>query len=367
MIVLANNLKRIFKNKIQLLVILILPSIFLTLIALYMAPDSTTNNASIIDMDKTQYTQMLTQVLGNKAKLIQIGKDEIRESLDGLNTDYVLVIDKGFTQRLINGEDVKINGYYLENSVKSSAIREFVKSYINSSRTIALSANRNAEKFYEGMKIYQAKDQGMDFNLITGKNRNSSYMTLGILLMFMLFSSVVYTAQILNDKENRTFYRTITAPVSLKSYMLQNILVFVLTSIIQVTIVFFILKFLIGIYMGEVFIKMYLLYITAAVLCVSFGVAVSSISKNTLQAIFMGLFISLPTSFLGGCWWENSMSTEVIRTIGKFTPVYWIMDAVGKLLDNVGFLEVSKDIVIVLMFAVILFFLGTWKKEDITA
>ncbi|MDP4094170.1 MAG: ABC transporter permease [Bacillota bacterium] len=367
MTVLSNNLKRILKNKLQLLVIIILPSIFLTFIALYMSPESTTNNVSIIDMDKTEYTQMLTRVLGDKAKLIAIDKDQIREKLDGLNTDYVLVIDQGFTQRLIEAGDVKINGYYLAGSVKSAAIREFVESFINSSKSIALSANGNSDKFYEGMKIYTASGQKMNFKIITGKNRNSSYITLGMLLMFMLFSSVVYTAQILNDKESRTFYRTITAPVSLKSYMLQNVLVFVLTSIIQVTIVFFVLKFLVGIYMGEAVIKMYLLYITAAVLCVSFGVAVSSVSKNTLQAIFIGLFISLPASFLGGCWWENNLSPEIVRTIGKFTPVYWIMEAVKKLLDNSSMLKIGGDILIVLMFSVVLFLLGTWKKEDITA
>jgi ABC-2 type transport system permease protein len=201
--------------------------------------------------------------------------------------------------------------------------------------------------------------------VLTGIERQKSYFTLGIFLEIILMTTLIFTTLILTDKGNKTFYRTLTAPVSLRRYMFQNILSFLLVSVIQVTIVFIGFKGLIGIYMGNSILNMFLLFLTASLLSVSMGVAVSSISKSVLQASFTGLFITLCMTLIGGTLWEHETATALMNTIGKFTPVYWIMDGVSKLLKEQGLFAISGDILIILLFAMVFFFLGTWRKEDI--
>lgn len=364
MTVFTNVLKRILKNKIQLFLILVLPAIFMVPISLNMNSEHPLK-VGILDNDKTTFSNILYDSLKTKTDVLSISSSNNHADVLNSKIDYEIIINKGFTSDLIKGKDVQLEGYYHKNSVRSIPIRQYLKSFVDSSKAIALSANGNETKFYEGMSRYNNLGVNTNYNTIANIDRERSYSSLGLFLMFMVMTSVLFTTLLLRDKENRTFYRTITAPVSLKSYMMQNIFSFLIISFIQVTLVFVILKYFIGIYMGDSIIKMYVVFLFASVMCVSLGIAISSISRNTVQAGFIGLFLSLPMSFLGGCWWPNTTAPDILRDIGRFTPVYWVMEAVNKLLHNESLVSIWNELLIIVVFAAIFFFLGTWKRESL--
>lgn len=368
MIIFANNLKRIFKNKLQLFLIIIIPTLFMIPITLGINSTNDSKHApkvGIIDLDKTNFTATIAYNLAAKAKITAVPQEKIQERLITSEVDYVVVINKGFTNNLIKGEKAEVKGYYLKDSVRSIPVQKYMESYMGAAKKIARTSGGDEKMFYQGLKQYKNASLTMDYKVLAEIDRYKSYMSLGIFVMFMLFTTVLYTTLILTDKENKTFYRTITAPVTVKSYMLQNILSFLLISFIQITIILIVLKTFVGVYLGDSMFKMYLLFLAISVVCVSLGVAISSLSKSVIQASFTGLFITFPMSFLGGCWWENEMSTNLVRAIGKFTPVYWGMEGVNKLLNEQSISSISGDIFIMMLFAVVFFFFGTWRREDI--
>lgn len=365
MTIVFHNLRRIFKNKLQVLVIIILPAILLLLVSTSIIANRPILNIGLIDLDKTDYTTMLTNRLALQTNSKEITQDQIQNELFNSKVDYVLVIEKGFTAKLLKGEDVAAKGYYLKDSIQSLPVQYYVDSYFSSSKKIAQASGGDEQRFYEGLKISSDADLQLEYKVLTGIERQKSYITLGVFLQIILMTTVMFTTLILTDKGNKTFYRTLTAPVSLRSYMFQNILSFLLVSVLQVTIVFMAFKGLIGIYMGNSLVNMFLLFLTASVLSVSMGVALSSISKSVLQASFAGMLIAFVLGLIGGCLWEHETASVLLNTIGKFTPVYWIMDGVSKLLNEQGLFAISGDILLVLLFAMVFFFLGTWKKEDI--
>ena len=365
MTILFNNLRRIFKNKLQIFVIVILPAIILILVSSSIMANKPILNIGIIDLDKTDYSTTLTNRLSLQTNIKEVTQDQIQNELINTKVDYVVVIEKGFTARLLKGEDVAAKGYYLKDAIQSLPVQNYLDSYFSSAKRIAKASGGDELKFYEGLKISNDADLQLEYKVLTGIERQKSYATLGIFLEIILVTMLMFAKLILTDKGNKTFYRTLTAPVSLRSYMFQNIISFLLVSVIQVTIVFMAFKGLIGIYMGDSILNMLLLFLTASVLSVSMGVAVSSISKSVLQASFTGIFITFCMSLIGGVLWEHETATDLMNTIGKFTPAYWIMDGVSKLLKEQGLLAISGDILIVLLFAMVFFFLGTWRKEDI--
>lgn len=364
MTVFINVLKRILKNKIQLFFILILPAIFMIPISLNMNSEHPLR-VGILDNDKTIFSNILYDSLKTKADVISIGSSNNHFDVLNSKIDYEIIISKGFTSGLIAGKGVQLDGYYLKDSVRCIPIRQYLKSFVDSSKAIAVSVNGNETKFYEGMSGYNNLGVKTNYNIISNIDRDRAYSSFGLFLMFVVMTSVLFTTLLLRDKENRTFYRTITAPVSLKSYMLQNILSFTIISFLQVTLVFVILKYLVGIYMGNSFSSMYAVFLFASVMCVSLGIAISSVSRNVVQAGFIGLFLSLPMSFLGGCWWPNATAPDVFRSIGRFTPVYWVMEAVNKLLYNNSLTSALNEILVIVAFSAIFFFLGTWKRESL--
>jgi ABC-2 type transport system permease protein len=363
MTILTGNLRRIFKKKLRIFVIAILPAIILLLTSTSIIANSQLN-MGIIDLDKTDYTTMLTNHLALQTKIKEITQDQIQNELINSKVDYVVVMEKGFTAGLLKGEDVEAKGYYLKDSIRSLPVQNYLAGYLSSAKKIAKASGGDEQRFYEGLKMSNA-DLQLEYKVLTGFDRQKTYFTLGVFLEIILMTTVMFTTLILTDKGNKTFYRTLTAPVSLRSYMFQNILSFLLVSVIQVTIVFIVLKGLIGTYMGNSILIMYLLFLAASVLTVSIGVAVSSFSKSVIQASFAGMFITFSMGTIGGCLWEHDMATNLLNTIGKFTPVYWIMDGVSKLLKEQGLFAISGDILIVFLFSLVFFFFGTWKKEDI--
>ena len=365
MTILFFTLRRIFKNKLQFLVIVILPAIILMLVSSSIMANKPILKIGIIDLDKTDYTTTLTNRLSLQTNIKEVTQDQIRNDLFSSKVDYVVVMEKGFTARLLNGEDVAAKGYYLKESIQSLPVRNYVDSYFSSAKRIAKTSGGDELKFYEGLKISNDADLQLEYKVLTGIERQKSYTTLGVFIEIILITMLMFTTLILTDKGNKTFYRTLTAAVSLRSYMFQNILSFLIVSIMQVTIAFMACKDLIGIYMGNSILNMFLLLITTSVLAVSIGIAVSSISKSLLQASFTGIFITFCMTLIGGTLWEHEMATDLMNTIGKFTPVYWIMDGVSKLIKEQGLLAISGNILLVLLFALVFFFLGTWRKEDI--
>jgi len=365
MTIVFNNLRRIFKNKFQGLVIIILPTVLLLLVCSSIFATKPILRIGIMDLDKTEYTIMLTNRLALQTNSQEVTPDQIQSELLNSKVDYVVVMEKGFTARLLKGEDVAAKGYYLKDSIQSLPVQQYVDSYFSSAKRIAQASGGDERRFYEGLKMSNDADLQLEYQVLTGIDRQKAYPILGEFLEIILMTSVIFSTLILTDKENKTFYRTLTAPVSLRNYMLQNILSFLIVSVIQVTIVFMAFKGLMGIYMGNSLVNMFLLFLTASVLSVSMGVALSSISKSVIQASFAGVLLAFVMGLVGGCLWEHEMASVLLNTIGKFTPVYWIMDGVSKLLKDQGLYAISGDILIVLLFALVFFFLGTWKKEDI--
>lgn len=360
-----SNLRRIFKNKVQVLVIIILPVITLFFGSTYVFSNDQDLTMGISDLDKTDFTRMFINCLASQVQIVEIPQEQIQDKIINSKIEYAVVINKGFTESLIKGNEVETRGYYLEDANQSLPIQNYVDSYISAAKRIAKASGGNEQKFYEGMDNLNDSNLKLEYKVLTEFEREKSYGILGLFLIFMLMTTVIFTTLILTDKGNKTFYRTLTTPVSLRNYMFQNILSFLVVSVFQVTVMFIVLKGLFGIYLGNSTLNMYLLFLAASLLAVSLGVAISSISKSVIQASFTGLFLAFFLGSIGGCFIENDMSTGLFRTMGKFTPVYWIMDGVSKLLKEKGLSAIGGDILVVILFALVLFFLCTWKKEDI--
>lgn len=364
MTVFFNITKRIMKSKLLFISILIVPALFLILISQSIKSDLTSLKISIVNYDKTEFTSKLVDSLNGKAVFIDKNEKDIHDEILNSKLDYALVIPKGFTADLIQEKNVKAEGYFLKESIRSLSLQKYIEDYIQAAKSIAKASKGDQTKFYAGVESLK-NGIGLDFISVNEIDRNQSYNTLGMMLMFMLMSSVFFTTLVLTDKENRTFYRSISAPISLVNYMFQSILAFLMISTIQVTFIFLALKLIVGIYMGSSIINMYLLFILISLVCVSFGVAISSISKNVVQACFSGCIIILPMSFIGGCWWYNYMSPDLVRRIGQFTPAYWIMESINKLLNDQSLLSIITEMSIVLIFVIVFFFFATWRKEDV--
>lgn len=367
MIITVTNLNRIFKKKANLIIMFIFPLIFITLLMIGSFSVQKTT-IGLVDNDNTKLTRILSDSLKGQNNIVLLKEKDIKSRLVSSSIDYGMIIDKGFTARVIAGKDVSIRGFSIKESNISLPSKYYIESFINSARNIGAASKGDEKLFYKGINSYENGVYSVSYKDIVKSNNKgeSTLRSFGFLIMSMLYIGTMTTQLILEDKKNKIYYRIFASPVSPRSYMLQNILSSFSTLLIQLVIIFAIMKFVFKAYFGPSLLTMFGLFAVFALVCVSLGVAISSISKDVRQAGSINSFITVPMCMLGGCFWTRDFMPDILVRISNFMPTTWVLKAAGKLIDGGSLSSIYTDLSVLLLFILVFALMGSWKKEDIT-
>lgn len=360
-----NSLKRLLKSKVQIAVLFILPFIPLIPICLDNSNSMNTIKVGIIDNDRTELTTTFQESLKSVFKIVNVKQENIYDDINNSKADYILVIPKGYTDGIINYRNVKLNGYVKRDKNLTPIMQNFIDNFVNPVKNIALASNKDSIRFYEGLNVFKEKALILSKSSEEKPIKKNANVVFGMIIQFVMFSSVFTATLIITDKENKTLFRTLNTGISLRNYMLQTILSFFLLSLLQTAVLVAVTVYGFNEPVGVSIINMLLLLSILSLVSVSFGIAVSSISKNLTQAIMIGIGTVTFMSMVGGAWGMKT-SSELIKIISKLMPVTWAMEAVEKLLHNEALSSITQNIFVLLIFVVIFFLLGTWKKAEIT-
>ncbi len=349
------TLKRLLKNKVLLIFMLLLPLV--TIIpTTQITVQSTKISIGVVNRDDTAFTKDLLNRLGKNFSIVNVTNVEIKGELESAAITYAIEIPKGFTNDIINGKSPKINGLGLEEKDCSKVVGAAVDGFVYPSKLIAAKTHGNSEAFYSAISkippteaVAQKKDNKMPFKLI-------------VQCMFMM--SIFAATVIITDKESKTFYRSFNAPVSMRSYMIQSILCFLLISILQIAVIYTVTVYGMGVDPGKNPLYVLLVLAVTSLSAVALGVAVSSVCKSTAQATGIGLGIVVVMCMFGGAWGMSPTKPLIIGT-AKILPFYWSSDALSKVIGNNALDTVTGDLLILLAFSAVFFLVGTWRKSDI--
>lgn len=360
------NLKRILRKKTNIMFMIIIPVVLITFV---MASGNFEGEirCGVVDNDKTRFSQDMIQNLKKRNNIEIIGEDEIKKKLVDQTINCAVLIGKGFTSGLIEGKDVKIRSFSIQETNLSAPFIVNVESYLNAAQNIAVSAGGDVEKFYTGMGYYNSGNITAHYEIVRNRERSVSQTSagLGFLVMNMLFLSSLSAMIMIRDKQSKTLFRTFSAPVTVKKYMLANIASFFTISVVQITLIFLFMIYVVKADMGASTADLYSLTLVFSLVCVSMAVAINTVSRDLRQS---GLFLTMllsPMCMLAGCWWPRSLMPEVLQKIADFVPPTWIMKAYDKVLRGGGLASVLNEVLIMLAFSLIFFLLASWRKTDI--
>ena len=369
MIVLKNTLKRLLRNKVSLLLVLVIPPAMLGLIFGLGSMGMNTVTLGLVDQDQTLLTRQLEEVLLEQAPVVHLSESHIRNELAASRVNLVLVIPAGFTETILEGREPVMESYSIQESNVSLPVRLVAESFIRAARNVAMVAEGSSEAFYKGMADYrsgrlqvitQLKEAG------EGNRSDAAASAMGILGMNMLFLALYATIHLLKDRENRTFHRVMTTPLSQRSYLLQVIGCFLVILLIQVTGVFLISRFLLNLHLGVSTLALYGVMAVFALVCVAFGIAIASLVKTTRQAGTLASLLTTPMAMLGGLLWPREIMPEILQHIGMFLPTTWMMEAANKVIVSGRFMDAGWEVAILLLFALVFFLMGSWRRVDIS-
>lgn len=362
MIIFISNLKRIFKKRANKITIFLAPILFIILA--FNLDTAGRINVAVADKDNTEFTNTFIKGLEGKCNVEITSEGNIKASIINKTADYGIVIDRGFTDSIINGEDVKIKSFRTDGANVTSVVKLYMENYMSAAKNISKNTKGNKELFYSSLKNYEKgafKSENIVFGN-TGGDGQKEKIALGMLGYVMLLIATFSTNLILEDKKNNTYIRMFASPLKNWSYMLQNIFSFLLVVLIQVLVAFI---FMVGVFkaqLGASVLNMFLIFAVYATSCVALGLVIGSLSKNIKQASVLGLLINTLVGMLGGFFWPKEYMPNTLITIGKFTPAYWLTDGMDKLLTSTSIASAAQDIGIILLFTLAFFMLSSWRK-----
>lgn len=363
MTIYANNLHRTFKSIMKIVVLVVLPIVFIKMFipAYYEVP----MKVAFLDEDKTFLTESLQSHLALSFEIVDLDLANVTPALIDSQVDYVVFINPGFTTGFLAGLDVRTEGLGLSQSVAPALVQQSVNNYLGAMSSIAMAADGNQETFKQGMATFQDGYMAINAKSIEGVGKDRSIGTLGFLVQFMLYMSVIATGLILEEKSNKTFYRIFAAPISMRNYMAGHLLSGLTVAMIQISSAFAIFHLAMKVYLGKSPLNMFLLFAVFALVCVAFGLFVTSYCKTAKQAYVTIMLVTTPLVMLGGCYWPRDFMPEILIKIGNLLPTTYVMQAAGKLLDYGTLTSIGGEIIILFGFAAVFFAAGVLRRADI--
>ena len=365
MTIFKTSLKRILNNKIKFAFILLLPLLFMYMFAIN---DYDGSVVCYIDNDNSKASQVIINSFKGTSA-IQVRKTnetDIDDLMQSYNAQYAIIIDSNFENDLLTGKQPKVKEYYIEEQQKTPFFKNIVSTELDNLYMLAGVSNGDKESFERALDNYAEQRLSVENADNNSDSNSNTRLALGFLIQFMIYTAIITTGNIIDDKQNGTFYRTFCAPVSFKRYIMENLLACFLTMLIQVFFILLSIKFLFGQYLGTNIFALFIVFVVFSLMCVALGLLITSLFNKTFHAYLFIAIITTPIIMLGGCYWDLSLMSDVMNKIGLFMPTSWIMKTIDSLLTGswtVG--QVATNCSILMLFTVIFISLGLARKVDI--
>ncbi|MGS6045607.1 ABC transporter permease, partial [Streptococcus pyogenes] len=242
----------------------------------------------------------------------------------------VLTIDKGFSDKVLQGKSQKLN----IRSIANSEITEWVKAQTNylleNYNIIGDVALGNEDTFNRILKKNQQLNYDVKQVTLTDRSRSKavSSTTTGFLLILMLGSTSVIYSGILADKSSQLYHRLMLSNLSRFRYMLSYVCVGFVAFTIQIVIMLSLLKvFNISFFVPTSLLL--IIFFLFSLLAIGFGLLIGAITQNSQQSSQLANLIVMPTSMLAGCLWPLSITPSYMQAIGKLLPQNWVLSAIA--------------------------------------
>lgn len=361
LIIAKNVLKITFRKKSSILVFMILP-----IMGIFISKYLNTNtqpiiNIGICDEDSSTLSENLKDYLikKDKFKVFYIERNAIDDNIKNEKLDSVIILDKGFEKNIINGSFSKLDMV----SVKGAEINVWQQNYLNYYISDLLDISKSVKgnetlffKVYDNFKSRKLDITNEKVQDIT-ESLGVSKQSIALLLVFMLTGATISAGTIARDKSNRIFQRLMTSPIKIYKYILGNSLANYLLNLLQIVVIMIAAKILkLNFHMPEF--AMFIILAVFSLVSVALGMFIASISNSSAQLGQISNAIIVPTCMLSGCFWPLELMPSIMQKIALVLPQTWVIKAVSDLQSGVDFNNVILYIVIILIFAMLLFMLS---------
>jgi len=357
-----HNMKRILANKVRFTMLVIVPILF---IFMFLLGSFNTVTIGIVDNDDSKLSKnIIEELTKNKFYNIKlIEKEQMITDVISYEVDYAIIIENGFEEKFIVENQLLIKDYFFVENENVMNVKVYLQSYMTNLQLITNQTN-DKDSFYEILDDFEKGLLKVNNSSDLSGKINQSIFSIGFLVYFLIFISVITCGLILEDRKNGTLSRIFNSPISLKRYLFENLLSFICVGFLQVILVFLVFKFGFNFYYGDGLFNIMLLCFSFVIVSITMGLLIVSVVKSPIQAYLTVGVLASPLAMLGGCYWPLDMMPGWLQNVSKFIPTTWVMTGTNEILNDGNLFDILDNIGVLLLFACVFFIGGIFNKTD---
>lgn len=340
----------------------------------------------IVNEDDSVYARRLIDEIkkSNAYHIKEVDSEEAERLVEEQDVYFALLIPQGFTEVIEEGKEgsliiirsVETLDFYGLQGVLNSAVQKIsIQSNIVNKGVEVLSkynkGDNAAERFYQLVEskweeerpiTVRAKVLGEDNNK---KINSTTSISAGFLLFFSMYPILFLVGDILEDKKLLIWDRLMISPVSKIEIYTANLIFAFIIGMAQMLVLVLLNKIIFKITWTENVIGFVLLLGVFAFTVIGLGLFLTSFLKTSQQLSSIAPVVLTSTSMLGGLMWPIEIITnKLLLLLAKFTPQFWAMDAMKKLITyNAPTQDILFSIMVLFLMGIILMGVGLQITE----
>ncbi|CAI6085199.1 ABC transporter permease [Cohnella sp. JJ-181] len=286
-------------------------------------------------------------------KLTDTSDADLRDRIAAGKLDAGIVIPPGFGESLKAGKPMQLELLSVKGAQVTAYVQAMLDGYLNNVASIAAQAKGDEARFEQIYGEYTKGSFKVSREQLTDASnvKDTTYQSLGFLVAFMMFSAVNMSEMILREKENRTFLRLLSSPVTAKSYVAANVAVNVVAMVFQTALTLCFMRYVLDIDSGVPIMQLAFSLVLFGIGAIALSLLIVSLSKSRGQSSALQNLIITPTCLLAGCYFPMEIMPDAIRKIGAFLPQHWLLDTVNRLQQGDSFGSLYMNLLILAAFA----------------
>ncbi|CAM4488502.1 ABC-2 type transport system permease protein [Paenibacillus endophyticus] len=356
-----------FKNYLNLFIYFVFPVMGILLATLVQGGTGDSElKMGIVNHDGGQaITKRMMDSVGKQDSMlvIELEENEIKGRIASGELDAAIIFPTGFAQSLIAHKPADVKIVSIKGAQVTGQVTATLDQHINNMVSVGRAAQGDEAKF---IALYD-KFQKPGFELAGKKvedqsvNFNKTNQSIGYLLILMLVSASNLSGILIKERENRTYYRLLSSPISPRTYVLSNIIVNLTMMMLQIAVTLLIMMTIFHVDPGIPYWSMFLILVLFALVAIGLSLVIVAFSSSSSTASGMQNMILIPTSLLSGCMFPLVLMPETMQQLARFLPQYWLLDTFSDLQQGGSFGELSLNLIILIAFSVVFTLIAVYK------
>lgn len=218
------------------------------------------------------------------------------------------------------------------NSVEGSIIQGMLTSFVDKYNVAAEVSKVDSTQIKE-VFLNNSHDYIADTSINSKKEPGSmDYYAIAITTMIALYGAMSASNLISGERLRKTADRLMVSPIRKSEIFVGKIFGNIVVNFLCALVIVLFSKFFFKAYWGTHLLAVLLVILTEVLFAISFGLAVSYLTKsNASSRVIVMIFVQL-ASFFGGAYFKLENTTGILWFITKLSPLTWENTAITKII-----------------------------------